>query len=123
MGTKSWNLWVVYGQERSREASGNSRVRNDEGLTAQEAPFYVVQGRLSVVVLDRFRGMDIPDRFPRVVAFRVSLPFDQVLQGLVAPKEPVITDQLHLVFFFSVDKVRWWSGEVGAVCDGFAIGR
>ena len=90
-------------------------MRSDEGLTVEQDPFYVVQGRLSVIVLDRLRGMDIPDRLPRVVAFRVSLPFDQILQGLVAPKEPVITDQLHFVFFFSIDKVRWWPGEVRAV--------
>ena len=76
-----------------------------------------------MVVFDHVRGMDVPDRLPRVVAFRVSLPFDQILQGLVAPEEPVITDPLHFVFFFSVDKVRWWSGEVGAVRGGFAIGR
>ena len=66
--------------------------------------------------------MDVPSGFPSVVTFGVPFPFHEVLQGPIAPEGPVIANLLHFVFFFSVDKVRWWSGEVRAVCGSFAIG-
>ena len=69
------------------------------------------------------RGMDVPGRFPCIIAFRVTFPFYEILQGLAAPEMPMIVDLLHFIFRFSIDKVRWWSGEVGAVCGSFAIGR
>ena len=82
--------------------------------------FYVHYGRLSVIGFKDIRGMDVPGRFPGIVAFWVAFPFYEILQGLVTPKIPVITDLLHLVFRFAVDKVRWRSGEVRAVCGSFA---
>ena len=48
---------------------------------------------------------------------------NQILQGPVVPKVLVITDSLHFILFFVIDKVRWWSGEVQAVSGRFAIGR
>jgi hypothetical protein len=33
----------------------------------------------------------------------------------------VAEDALHLIFFLSVDKVRWGSGEVSSVCCGLAV--
>jgi hypothetical protein len=47
--------------------------------------------------------MDLFGRFPGVVGLWVSLPFDQVLQFLVASVAPVTLDHLHLVFFFGSD--------------------
>jgi hypothetical protein len=85
--------------------------------------FYACYGRLSVIGFKDIRGMDVPGRFPCVVAFWVAFPFYEILQGLVTSEVSVITNLFHFIFRFSVDKVRWWSGEVGAVCGGFAIGR
>ena len=35
-----------------------------------------------LIMLDKFRGMDLISRFPCVVAFRVALPFDEILEFL-----------------------------------------
>ena len=101
----------------------NSRVKNNGVFVIEMGRFYVCYGRLSVIGFKNIRGMDVPGRFPCVVAFWVAFPFYEILQGPVAPKVSVITDLLHFIFCFSIDKVRWWSGEVGAVCGSFAIGR
>jgi hypothetical protein len=61
-------------------------------------------------------------RLPCVVCFGVSVPLDQVLEFLVAFMILVTADLLHFIFCFSVNKVRWWPGEVGSVCSCFAIG-
>ncbi len=34
------------------------------------------------IMLDKFRGMNLISRFPCVVAFRVALPFDEILEFL-----------------------------------------
>jgi hypothetical protein len=51
-------------------------------------------------------------RFPDVVTFGISFPLDQILEFLISSKVMITVDELHLIFFFSSDKVRWWSGEV-----------
>ena len=61
--------------------------------------------------------------FPGVVTFGVSFPFDEILERSGSSMTSVAEDTLHFIFFFSSDKVRWWSGEVRAVHSGFAIGR
>ena len=61
--------------------------------------------------------------FPRVVAFRVAEPFDKVLEGSGASMMSVASYLFHFVLLFSVDKVRWWSGEVRSVGGCFMIGR
>jgi len=33
-----------------------------------------------LIMLDKFRGMDLISRLPCVVAFRVALPFDEILK-------------------------------------------
>ncbi len=33
-----------------------------------------------MIMLDKFRGMDLISRLPCVVAFRVALPFDEILK-------------------------------------------
>ena len=59
--------------------------------------------------------------FPCVVAIRVSNQFDQVLELLIMSVISVIDDTFYFIFFFPIDKVRWWSGEVRAVCSCFVI--
>ena len=98
-------------------------MENDGAFVVEVSCFYVCYGRLSVIGFKDVQGMDIPGRFPCVIAFWVAFPFYEILQGLVTPKMPMITDLLHFVLCFSVDKVRWWSGKVGAMCRSFAIGR
>ena len=100
----------------------NSRVKSGVVLRLGLGGFYVSYGRFSVIGFKSVRSMDVPGRLPRVIAFRVTRPFYEILQGLVTPGVSVITDLLHFIFRLSVDKVRWWSGEVGAVCGSFAIG-
>jgi len=60
--------------------------------------------------------------FPGIVAFGVSLPLDEILESSGSSMTSVAKDTLHFVLLLSSDKVRWWSGEVRAVCGGFAIG-
>jgi hypothetical protein len=76
-----------------------------------------------MISFDQFRGVDLVGWFPCVVTFGVPLPFDQILE----PSRPAITsvvfDLLHLVLFFSSDKVRWGSGVVWAVDGVFMIRR
>ena len=98
-------------------------MKSDGAFVIRAGCFYVRCGRLSVIGFKDVRGMDVLGRFPCVIAFRVTFPFYEILQGLVTPKIPVVTDLLYFVFRFAVDKVRWRPGEVRAVCGSFAIGR
>ena len=84
---------------------------------------YAEVGHHLFVLLDQIWGVNRVRRFPCIVALWVSFPPDQELESFVSPKVVMCLDGLHLVFFFSADKVRWWSGEVGAVRGSFAIGR
>ena len=98
-------------------------MENDGVFVIEVGCFYACYRRLLVIGFKEVRGMDVPGRFPCIVAFRVAFPFYEILQGLVTPEVPVITDLLHFILRFSVDKVRWWSGKVRAMCGSFAIGR
>ena len=84
---------------------------------------YASGGRLPVILFEQVRGVDLVSWFPRVVTVRVSFPFDQVLECSRPSMASMIDDLFHFIFFFSVDKVRWRSGEVGPVRVRFAIGR
>jgi hypothetical protein len=53
--------------------------------------------------------------FPRIVAFGVAFPFEEVLQLFSASVALVTPDGLDLVLFFSSDEVGWRLGVVGAV--------
>ena len=64
---------------------------------------------------DQVRGVHLISWFPCVVAFRVSLPFDEVLELSRPSVMTVIDNALHFIFLFSVDKVRWWSRKVWSV--------
>ena len=84
---------------------------------------YMKVGRPLFVLFDQIWGVNGVSRFPCVIAFRISFPPDQELKSFISPEVAMCLDGLHLVLFFSADKVRWWSGKVGAVCGSFAIGR
>ena len=98
-------------------------MKSDRMFEAKASCFYVCCGCLSVIGFKDIQGMDVLGRFPCVVTFWVAFPFYEILKGFVMPEMLVIMDLLHLVFHFSIDKVRWWSGEVRAVHRSFAIGR
>jgi len=53
--------------------------------------------------------------FPSIVAFGISFPFDEVLELSRPSMTSVAFDQLHLILRFSINQIRWRSGEVGAV--------
>ncbi len=72
-------------------------------------------------MLDDFRGMDLVSWFPCVVAFRISLPLNEVLELFGSSVLLVCDNSFDFVFFFSVDEVRGWSGEVWAVRSCFVI--
>src|SRR6266851_2267369 len=59
--------------------------------------------------------------FPRVVAFGVSKPVDQVLQLFSPPLTSVAADGLDFVLFPPSHEVRWWPGVVFSVFFCFAI--
>jgi len=68
-----------------------------------------------MIKFDEVGRMDLIGVFPSVVTFGVSLPFDEVLEGLRLSMMSVVFDQLHLILHFSINQIRWWSGKVGAV--------
>ncbi len=78
-------------------------------------------GSCGLIMLDKFRGVNLVSWFPCVVAFGVSLPFDQVLKSFRSSEVSVCNDSFDFVLFFSVDEVRRWSGEVWAVRSCFMI--
>jgi hypothetical protein len=84
-------------------------------LESYSSGFYVASGQRLMVEFDEVGSMGLIGVFPSVVTFRVALPFDQILQGLVPPPGPMGTYLFHFIFFFSINQVWWRSGEVGAV--------
>jgi len=71
---------------------------------------------------DEIRHMDLIGVFPSIVAFGVSLPFDEVLECPRPSMMSVASYQLHFIFRSSINQVRRWSGEVRAMRESFAIG-
>ena len=76
-----------------------------------------------MIGLKELRGMDLVSWFPDVVTFGIPFPFDEVLEHSGSSMTSVVNNMFHLIFLFSIDKVRWWSGEVGAMRSRFLIGR
>jgi hypothetical protein len=68
-----------------------------------------------VIKFDERRCMDLIGIFQSVVTFRVSLPFDEVLQGLAMPPSPVTMDLFDFIFFFPINQIRGWSSEIWAM--------
>jgi hypothetical protein len=59
--------------------------------------------------------------FPRVVRVWVSLPFKEILQGLLSSVEVVINDGLDFVLVFPLDQFGGWFDVIGSVLWGFVI--
>jgi hypothetical protein len=74
-----------------------------------------------VVFFDQCGGVYLGGRFPCVVRVWVSLPFEEILQGLPPPVEMVINDGLDFVLVFTLDQFGGWLDVVGAVLWGFTI--
>ncbi len=74
-----------------------------------------------LIMLDKFRGMDLISRFPCIVTFRVPLPFDEILKPFRSSELSVCDDSLDFVFLFSINEVRRWLGEVWAVRSCFMV--
>ncbi len=68
-----------------------------------------------MIMLDKLRGVDLISRFPCVVTFGVALPFNEILELLCSPELSVCNYLFDLIFIFSIDEVRQWSGEVGTM--------
>ena len=98
-------------------------VKSDRATRVIRVAIYVKVGRPLFVLFDQIGCVYGIGGFPCVIAFRVTFPLDQELESFVSPEIVMCLDRLHLVFFFSTDKVRWRSGEIGAVCRSFTIGR
>ena len=74
-----------------------------------------------MIKFDEFGGVYLISWFPGIIAFGVSFPFDEILKSSGPAMTSVVNNLLHFIFFFSINQVRWWSGEVGSVCCGFLI--
>ena len=74
-----------------------------------------------MIKFDELWGMHLVSWFPCIVTFRVPFPFDEIFKLSSSSMMSVVDDMLHFVFLFTVNQVRWWSGEVGSVCCGFLI--
>jgi hypothetical protein len=75
-----------------------------------------------VIGLEEFRGMNLVSWLPGVVTFRVPFPFDEVLECSGSSMTLVVDNTFHFIFFFFINKIRWWPGEVGAICSCLVIG-
>jgi hypothetical protein len=66
--------------------------------------------------------MDVICRFPGVIAFGVSLPLNQILQGAAVPEASVIAYSFDFVFFHTFYKFQRWPCEAQAMLCHFMIG-
>jgi hypothetical protein len=57
---------------------------------------------MSLVLFYQVGGVDLSGRFPCVIAIRIAMPFDQILEFLPSSHVPMSHDAFHLIFFFSV---------------------
>ena len=89
----------------------------------KEEGFYRVVGVSSVIGFNNLGCVYGISWFPCVVTFGVAMPFDEVLEGSGSSVMLVAPYLFYLVFFFPIDKVRWWPGEVRSVSGRFVIGR
>ena len=61
-------------------------------------------------------------QLPRIVTFRIPLPFQKVLQLSPLSMMSMALNGLDFVVFFSSNKIRWQPREVQTMCFGFIIG-
>src|SRR5712671_7959755 len=83
--------------------------------------FYLFGGVSTVVLFEECWRLQISCGFPRVVAFGVPKPLDQVLQLFSPPLTSVAADGLDFVLFSPPHEVRWRAGVVFPVFFCFAI--
>jgi len=84
-------------------------------LKRKASPFYLLERVPFVIEFDEVRHMNLIGVFPSIVAFGISFPFDEILECSGPPMTSVAFDQLHFIFRFSINQIRWRSGEIGAV--------
>ena len=60
-------------------------------------------------------GVYLVSWFPSVIAFRIALPFEEILELFSPSMTSVAPYLLHFVFRLSRDKVRWWPRIVGSM--------
>jgi hypothetical protein len=75
-----------------------------------------------VVAFKQCRSVHICCGLPRIVAVRVTLPLDQVLELALMPGIAVIDDGFYLELFLTLDEIRWRSGEVGTMGSRLDVG-
>ena len=56
-----------------------------------------------MIEFDELWGMHLVGWLPRIVTFRISFPFNEILELSSPTMTSVVDDTLHLIFFFSVD--------------------
>jgi hypothetical protein len=77
----------------------------DVASSPQTHPFMRSLERAPLVILfDQCGGVYLEGRFPCVVCVWVSLPLEEILQGLPLPVETVINDGLDFVLVFTLDQ-------------------
>jgi hypothetical protein len=74
-----------------------------------------------MIFFQEVQGVHLVSWFPGVVTFRIPLPLYEILEHSCSPMTLVVLYLLHLILFFTTNKVRWWSEEVWAVCPCFMI--
>ena len=74
-----------------------------------------------MIEFDELWGMHLVSWFPCIVTFRVSFPFDKILESSGSTMTSVVNNALHFILLFIINQVRWWSGKVRPVCCGFLI--
>jgi hypothetical protein len=75
-----------------------------------------------MVGFENIRGVNLRRRFPSVVAFWVSLPFDEVLESSGSSVASVANDALNFKLLFSINQIGRWTREIGSVGGRFLIG-
>ena len=59
------------------------------------------------ILLHQLGGLYVVNQLPGVIALRVALPLDEILQLFLLPMTSVALDGLDFILFLVVDKVRW----------------
>jgi hypothetical protein len=70
------------------------------GTGLDDCPPYILERSALMVSLYQLGTLKVLDRLPRIVAFRVPFPLDEVLQSLFPPLTSVAVDGLDFVLFF-----------------------
>jgi hypothetical protein len=84
-------------------------------LESRSPSFYASSSHRLVIEFDEVGCVGLIGIFPSIIAFGVTLPFDQILQCFGPPPGPMGAYLLHFIFFFPINQIRWRPSEVGAV--------